>query len=280
MTVPSRPVLRYHGGKWRMASWIVDHMPDHRIYVEVYGGAASVLLQKPRVYAEVYNDLYSEVVNVFRVLRDPVQAEQLRQQLELTPFAREEFDRAHEPCEDLLESARRTIVRAFLGFGSASSNMDYTTGFRGKSFRSGTSPAWDWRNYPATIPAFVDRLRGVAIENRPALELIAHHDREDVLFYCDPPYVRSTRVANTDAYAFEMSDADHEALAERLHAVSGMVVLSGYDSPLYRRLYPDWPVFKRKVMADKAVPREECLWLSPRTAAELNRRTTLMELAG
>ena len=61
----------------------------HRVYIEPFGGAASVLLQKPRSYAEVYNDLDGEVVNLFRVTRDT--GEELQRVLALTPFAREEY---------------------------------------------------------------------------------------------------------------------------------------------------------------------------------------------
>lgn len=114
---PRRPVLRYHGGKWRLAPWICAHFPAHRLYVEPFGGAASVLLRKPRSYGEIYNDLDGEIVNVFRVLRDNGHA--LRAALELTPFAREEFAESYMPHSDPIEQARRTIVRSFQGFGSA-----------------------------------------------------------------------------------------------------------------------------------------------------------------
>jgi DNA adenine methylase len=67
----TRPVLRYYGGKFRLADWIISMFPAHRFFVEPFGGAANVLMAKPRSFGEIYNDLDSEVVNVFKVLRDP-----------------------------------------------------------------------------------------------------------------------------------------------------------------------------------------------------------------
>lgn len=106
-----RPLIRYHGGKWRLAPWILQHLPPHRCYVEPFGGDASVLLRKPRAYAEVYNDLDGEIVNLFRVARDD--GERLARACELTPFSRLEFDDAYTPAEDPLEQARRTVFRSF-----------------------------------------------------------------------------------------------------------------------------------------------------------------------
>lgn len=118
-----RPVLRMYGGKFRMAPWIIAHFPAHEIYVEPYGGAASVLLLKPRSRVEIYNDLFGDVVNVFRVLRDPGQAAELTRLIGLTPFAREEFDATHSSIRstitDPVELARRTIFRSIASFGSA-----------------------------------------------------------------------------------------------------------------------------------------------------------------
>lgn len=119
----TRPVMRYHGGKWMLAPWIIEHFPPHRIYTEAYGGAASVLMRKPRAkLVEVYNDLDGEIVSLFRLLRDPDTAGALARLLEATPFAREEFALSYEACEDALEQARRTLVRSFMGFGSDSAS--------------------------------------------------------------------------------------------------------------------------------------------------------------
>lgn len=280
MTAPTRPVLRYHGGKWKLAPWIIGFFPPHRTYVEPYGGAASVLMRKSPSNCDVYNDLDDRVVILFRVLRDRTKARELERLLRLTPFSRVEWLRAMEPSDDPVEQARRVIILTAMGMGSNALLRKSRTGFRSQNEGS-QCPAYAWSNFPDHLGSIVSRLRNVVIESCDAPLLIDRYDSANTLFYVDPPYVHSerTQFTKTRGYAHEMTDADHEALAEKLHAVSGMVVLSGYDSPLYRRLYPDWPVFRRQVMADKAVPREECLWLSPMTAARLNRRSTLMEIA-
>lgn len=104
-TVIRHPAIRYHGGKFRLANWIISHFPDHRCYVEPFGGAAGVLLQKPRSYAEVYNDLDGDVVNLFRVLRDPLLNQRLQDACVLTPYSRDEFCAAHQETADQVEVA-------------------------------------------------------------------------------------------------------------------------------------------------------------------------------
>lgn len=257
--------MRYHGGKWRLAPKIIALFPPHRVYVEPFGGGCSVLLRKPRSYAEVYNDLWGEVVNVFAVLRDPIRAAELRRLCHLTPFARDEFLAAYAPCDDPVERARRAILRSIAGFGSASINPKHKTGFRANAHRSGTTPAQDWRNWPDAVPAYVERLRGVVIENRDAAECMRQHDRADVLHYVDPPYLRSVRTGHhwNSSYAVELDDEPrHRALAEVLHGLEGMVVLSGYDGPLYRDLYGGWQTVDIASYADAARPRVERLWFN------------------
>lgn len=304
MTVPERPILRYHGGKWLLAPWILSHFPEHRVYVESYGGAASVLLRKPRSYAEVYNDLDSEVVNLFRVTRE--NGNELKRVLALTPFAREEYQSAWLPSDDCLEQARRTVIRAFMGFGSAAVTMNRRagtkggqpgTGFRANSNRSGTTPAHDWRNfsgtgfrtytgesdgrrnrhtlpsgdwatYEAALDPIIERLRGVVIENKDAVEVMLAHDGTKTLHYVDPPYVFDTRDAGRD-YRHEMSDDDHRKMAKVLHSLKGMVIVSGYACSLYdEELFVDWRRVERKHLADGARERTEVLWLSPNVVPE------------
>lgn len=255
----ARPVLRYHGGKWRIGTWIISYFPEHRIYTEAYGGGASVLLKKPRSYAEVYNDLDGEVVNLFLQMRDA--GPELRERLRLTPYARSEFAAAYEPTDDPIERARRTIIKSFMGFGSDA--IQKPTGFRANSNRSRTTPAHDWAHYPDALDFAIERLRGVVIENRDALGIIRQHDGPETLHYVDPPYVHKTRkLEGGHRYRFEMTDDQHRELAAALHACRGKVVLSGYKSPLYEWLYRDWFSVEKQALADGAQKRTEILWFN------------------
>ena len=264
----SRPVMRWHGGKWMLAPWILSHFPDHRVYVEAFGGAASVLMRKARSYAEVYNDLNGDAVNVFRVLRDPETAAELERLLRLTPFAREEFEAPLNGAGPV-ERARRMIFRSFAGFGSAAANHEYPTGFRANSNRSGTTPAHDWMHYPDEIATFVERLKGVVIEQRPAIDVMLHHDSPQTLHYVDPPYPHTTRRPRKRAIKeygeWEMTDAEHADLAVCLHSLTGMVVISGYRCDLYDMLYQGWERVERTAFADGARQRKESLWMKPGT---------------
>ena len=271
---PTRPALRYHGGKWMLANWIISFFPSHKIYVEPFGGGASVLLKKERTYAEIYNDLDGELVNLFRVMRD--HGDDLKNRLHLTPFSREEFNLSYEPASDPVEQARRTVARSFMGFGSNAHNRK--TGFRSFARLQSASPAHDWANYPGAVTDIMERLRGVVIENRPAADLMLAQDSINTLFYLDPPYVKSTRTDTADDYRFEMTDLEHEELAGILNGLDGMVIVSGYPCDLYNDLFSGWVRTDKTALADGASPRTECLWINRACHEALKREQEQKEL--
>lgn len=254
-----RPLLRYHGGKFILADWIISHFPEHKVYTESFGGGASVLLKKKRSYAEVYNDIDSEVVNLFKVCRQ--HGTELIRLLELTPYSRKEFIESYNIDCDEIELARKTLIRSFMGFGSGIGK----TGFRAASNRSGTTPAHDWVNYPEALKLTIKRLQGVIIENRQAIDIIKQHDSFETLHYLDPPYKKSTRFKGekTDVYKFELSDEDHCKLLNEVFKFNGMFIISGYDNELYNDILTGWKKSIRKALADGAKERIEVLWISP-----------------
>jgi len=268
MTAIKRPILRYHGGKFLLAKWIISHFQDHLNYFEAMGGGGSVLMQKARSRYETYNDLWGTVVNVFRVLRDKGMAAELERVIRLTPYSREEFAACGEinigAMEDPIEKARLTILRSFAGYGSAATNNKHATGFRTWPRPRGSSPAQDWANWPSQIKAFTERLQGVTIENRDYRELLPLYDGDNTLVYLDPPYPHDTRnmKRGNAAYAHEFTDSDHIDMAERVRRLKSMVVISGYNCPLYDDLFKGWQKVEKTAMADGGRERVECLWIN------------------
>lgn len=273
MTELAHPLIRYHGGKYRLAHWIIAQMPNHTCYTEVFGGAAGVLLQKPRAYAEVYNDLDGDIVNLFKVLRDADLRNELIEQLVLTPYAREEFMNAWSVATTEVEKARRTIIRAQMGFGSAGATKGIT-GFRIDTKRQYGTAQSLWVDYPEHLGFIGQRLSGVLIENRPAVQVLKDHDAISTLHYVDPPYVHDTRYSGAKSgriYRHEMDDKDHLDLLNTLLELEGMVMLSGYPSDLYDDTLNGWKRVdtKARISSGRGTDtRTECLWINP--AAQQN----------
>lgn len=260
MTTPTRPALRYYGGKWNLAPWIISHFPPHKNYVEPCGGAASVLLQKPRSPLETYNDLDGNVVKFFRVLRE--QPDELLRQIRLTPWARAEYELSLEPCEGDLEAARRTWVWCWMAIGGKWSGwraiVDVTT-------RHGETWPSDNLNIDHLL-SVADRFQNVQIEQIDMLDCISRYDNCDALIYFDPPYVVSTRERG-GRYENEIGNSQHGQAATLLRNCAGMVIVSGYASPLYADLYEahGWQRRDREAQTNSGGKRTESIWLSPRT---------------
>ncbi len=268
MNTMNHPLIRYHGGKFRLAAWVISHFPNHTCYTEAFGGAAEVLLQKPRAYAEVYNDLDGEIVNLFRVLRNEDQRNKLIEQLVFTPYSRDDFQEAWEPCEDPIEKARRLIIRAQMGFGSAGASKGIT-GFRIDTKRAYGTAQSLWVTYPNHLAIVGQRLSGVLIENRPAIQVLQDHDDSETLHYVDPPYVHDTRYSGAKTgrfYRHEMSDQDHEELLKVLLELEGKVIVSGYPSEIYNDYLDKWKRVdtNARISSGRGTDvRTECLWISP-----------------
>lgn len=118
-----RPILKYPGSKWRIADWIVSLMPPHKSYLEPFFGSGAVFFSKPPSRIETINDLDGEIVNLFRVVRDMPEA--LERVIALTPYSREEYERAWErhkagDVKDQVELARLTLIRYWQTHGSCS----------------------------------------------------------------------------------------------------------------------------------------------------------------
>jgi DNA adenine methylase len=259
----SAPPFAYFGGKTRLAERIIDLLPAHDHYVEPFAGSLAVLLAKPRAHMETVNDLDGDLMTFWRVLRD--RPEDLALNMAMTPHSRAEYLAAYEPATDDLERARRVWVLLSQGRGGTLRR----TGWR---FHRGPASTYSFPEYLAAyvnrVPACAERLAGVTLECRDALEVVDEYGRHpSVLLYCDPPYVGSTRTAN---YRHEMTaDGKHREVASALAECKAAVVVSGYHSPLYDELYDGWHRAELSTWTGNGIPvgatkvdgeRTEVLW--------------------
>lgn len=257
-----RPVLRYLGAKWKLSSWIIRHFPPHDTYVEPFGGSAAVLLRKEPSPLEVWNDLYEEVWNFFRVLRDEALCARLVRALELTPYHRAEYERCVEGLggpDDPVERARRFFVVSWQGVWGA---WRYVK----SGARYAVTPSGSWGPFDHLMAAS-RRLRHVQFECRDAFEVMRDYDSPATLFYLDPPYLASTRASNRRYERDADTEEWHRELLEAALSLRGMVVLSGYPNALYEEVLERRGWTRVEMLAHgnalRRGERVEALWLSP-----------------
>lgn len=257
-------ILHYPGSKWSLAKWIISFFPEHETYLEPFFGSGAVLFSKNRSKLETINDIDGDIVNLFKIIRE--RPDELAYAITYTPHSRQEYYLSYETNSDDFERARRLLVRLWQGRGGKTAHR---TGWRSMIEHNGPLPSHEWVNFPKKIHAVAERLKGVQIENQPAIKLLERYRRKNVLIYADPPYILSTRT--TTSYRFEMSDDDHDELLATLNNHPGPVVLSGYANELYDNRLEHWRRETIESKAEGGAKREEVLWINPIAANGLRQ---------
>ncbi|MFL6352587.1 MAG: DNA adenine methylase [Bryobacteraceae bacterium] len=270
----------WYGGKFSHLDWLLPLLAPCHHYCEPFAGSAAVLLNRDPSPVKTYNDIDGEVANFFRVLRD--RKEELVEAIGLTPFSREEFylavSKNDEPVPDL-ERARRFFVRA----RQARTGLAQTASLGRWANCKNTSRAGmsgvvsRWLGSIEDLPAIALRLLRVQIENRPAIDIVKVYDDRKTLFYCDPPYIHSTR-GDSKAYGFEMNDQKHAELAKVLRNAKGNIAISGYRCTLMEQLYKGWRCVEAPAKQCHSIKklRSGAVWLNydPHTRSKCPPRQT------
>lgn len=260
-----KAIFKYPGSKWGIARWIIGFFPEHHSYLEPFAGSLAVLMNKPRSNIETVNDLDGNVVNLFEwIRRDP---ERLAREIYYTPYARQVYEDAFsaEPEDGFRRAVDFSIcLNMGHGFRTNGEKVGWKNDVRG---RERAYAAQDWRSLPERIMEAAERLRGVQIENRPAVELIKRFNYENVLVYCDPPYMLGTR--HGKQYRHEMDDKGHEELLEAVLGHKGKVILSGYDTALYNSRLKGWHREESDCRSQVGSRKREVLWLNFEPAQQM-----------
>ena len=256
----------WYGGKYSHLDWLLPLLPQTLHYCEPFGGSAATLINRVPSPVETYNDIYGDVVNFFRVLRE--QKEQLVEAIGLTPFSRAEFEATlltNDASVSDLERARRFYIRARqvrTGLAQKASSGRWAHCLL--TSRAGMAGAVSrWLGAVEDLPLIAQRLLRVQIENDTALRVIERYDSSETLFYCDPPYPHAAR-GDKASYLHEMTDAQHYELARKLHHVKGKAAISGYRCGLLDELYKDWQRIEAPEKTTHTVKtlRREVLWVN------------------
>lgn len=253
-----KAIAKYPGSKWSLADWIIGFFPEHHSYLEPFFGSGAVLFNKPRSHIETVNDLDGNVVNLFECIRtDP---EKLARAIYFTPYSREVYDKAfYEKPQDKFEAAVNFYVRLNMGHGFRTNGekVGWKNDVQG---RERSYDSQDWVHLPDKIMQAAERLRGVQIENRPAVEVIKRFNFPNVLIYCDPPYMLNTR--HGKQYRCEMDEKDHQELLEVLQQHKGYVIISGYDTDLYNSMLAGWNKCETTAYSQVCSKKREMVWMN------------------
>ena len=240
--VRPKPPLKWHGGKYYLATRLVEMMPPHQQYVEPFFGGGTVLLAKdPAGVAEVVNDLNGHLTNFWRVLQDESLFSAFYRIIQVVPFSETEWREARARLENMEDPVQRAVAFYIECRQSHSGRRVSFAAITKSRLRQGMNEqAAAWMTAVDGLPAIHARLRRVTILNRDALKVIRQMDTPQTLFYLDPPYLHSTRSTVSEYGDQEMSKAQHEKLLSLLLIVQGKVMLSGYPSPLYDERLERW----------------------------------------
>ncbi len=254
-------ILKYPGAKWRIADWIIENMPTHHSYVEPYFGSGAVFFNKQASNIETINDLDGEVVNFFEVIRD--MPEELAAKIHMTPYARAVYENVYkEPCnytQSKLDRALKFCIKINMshGFRCNGQKVGWKNDIQG---RERAYVVQIWNKIPEIVMQAAERLRGVQIEQRPALDIIKRFNHPKCLIYCDPPYLLSTRRGKQ--YNVEMSNREHEELLNALLENKSKIMISGYESDLYNDALKGWRKKTGYSLTQSLRKAKEVIWMN------------------
>jgi len=227
-----RSPIPYFGGKYLLSKKLLPLMPPHKIYVEPFGGAGSLLFAKEPSPVEVYNDIDSGLVTLFRVLRDDEKFEKFYKRVLLTPYSREEYYKflcEWQDEQDEVEKAYKYYICARMTFGG-----NITKGGWSFSHNREASKALSFLSMIELLPEIHERMMRVQIEHRDFRDIFRIYDTENTFFYVDPPYIQELR--KSGKYRHELDIESHKELVQILLNLKGKSILTCYYHQVYAPL--------------------------------------------
>ncbi len=230
--VQGKSPLAWVGGKSQLADRIIERMPDHQAYCEVFAGAAWVLFKKPESKVEIINDINRELVTLYRCVKHHLP--ELVAQFRWLLVARDEWDRFMATPSDTLTDIQRAVRFYYLAksaFGAKVKGATWGVAATG-------GPRLNLLRIEDDLAEAHARLARVFIENRPYAELIKRFDKPATLFYLDPPYWGCENYYGNGIFSRD----DFTTLASQLDGIKGKFIMSLNDTPGVREVFANFQI--------------------------------------
>ena len=264
-----RPPIKTHGGKFYLASWIIDNFPpnyEKLDYIEPMCAGASVFLNKNPSKEELINDLDRGLISVFKSLRD--EPKEFIDKIKRIRYTERTFkmalNRSEEIVSDYVDHGVNEYILRRMSRGGMKKSFAWSDRERGGK----PGDVNGWETMVEELQFIANRVKNANILNISVFDVIKNWDEEDSLMYLDPPYLPSTREENsTNIYGHEMTVEDHIKLLNLAKNARSNVIISGYSSSLYNRNLKGWRIKKKNVPNNSGQGktkerRVEVLWMN------------------
>lgn len=232
----------YMGNKHNLVDWIVPYFPQHKTYVEVFGGTFAVGLNKPKSDVEIYNDLNSNLANLFHVVRTDLDS--FLSELDKCVVSEDwhkMFYNNHSKYTELENAVRYFYVMCFTFRGKYDGGFSYSAeASYGKMLQSKVQ----------IIKEIHNRIKNVIILNKPCFDVIKQNNEKDTLLYLDPPYVNTEQYYKNLAGAF--TETEHIRLRDMLEQHKGYFFLSYEDDELVSDLYRKFHIHRKQLLRESS----------------------------
>jgi DNA adenine methylase len=264
-----RPIFKCHGGKSYLKEFIIAHFPKNYKslrYFEACGGAASVLLNKDKSIEETYNDADPRIASIVTTLASP-NFDLFIKRLKDTPYTEEMFKWAQDAAGSSDEISMQDVAYSELIIRRMSrGGLRQAFGWSERLRGGEPGDLHAWKTFKEQLPLIAFRLQDVHVFSMDVIDFFKRFDAEGTLWYIDPPYLQTTR-SSKDVYTFEMSEEQHIELGKALNNAKGKVLLSGYQSDLYTKMYKGWNMDCRAIANHSSQSkikqkRVEILWMN------------------
>ncbi|WP_142414408.1 DNA adenine methylase [Hathewaya massiliensis] len=235
-----KPPIARMGGKSKLRKTIIELIPEHICYVELFFGAGWVYFGKAPSKIEVINDIDKELINLFKMIK--YHAPEIERQLEYEFSGRDVFEEYKNIEIGNLTDIHRAVRFLYLISQSFASRM----GTYGYGTTTRPSPQIFYKGVLGDIK---ERLRNTYVENLSFEKVIEKYDRKHSFFFCDPPYFQTTGYGNT----FE--EKEHLILRDKLINLKGKFLLTINDHEMVREWYKDFNI--KEVEVNYSVSKEQ-----------------------